>query len=63
MEAAKPILITPEEEEIQMKNIKEFEIKLNDINNELYKLEFAKSKDNSSIIFKIINNNILIKNY
>ena len=61
MEAAKPILITPEEEEIQMKNIKEFEIKLNDINNELYKLEFAKSKDNSSIIFKIINNNILIK--
>ena len=60
MEAPMPVLNTPENEELEMKNIKEFEIKLN---NDLYKFEFAKSSNNSSIIFKLTNNNTLIKKY
>ena len=61
MEAPKPVkLNTPENEEIELQNIKEFEVKLN---NELYKFEFAKTSNNESIIFRLINNNSLLKKY
>ena len=63
MDAPKPIKCeTPKNEEIKMKDIRIFDIQLN---NEKYKLELVKCENNENIILRISKNNdsIIIKYY
>ena len=62
MEAAKPIISisTPIDTEEKMIDIKSSNI---EVNNQKYKLEFAKSENNKKIIFKITKNSNVINNY
>ena len=63
MEAAVPIMSTPkdiEDKDLKMIDIKSYDL---NINNKLYKLDLAKTDDKAYIIFKVYENNKIIKKY